>query len=59
MVRPVAGVITNVHFLEDRFPVQLAGDGNLCALPEVADTLPLIFARAADTIDIGALLDGG
>jgi putative glutamine amidotransferase len=50
-------VIANVHLLEDRFPVQLAGERNPCALAEVAAVPPLVFASAADTIDIGTFLD--
>jgi putative glutamine amidotransferase len=49
MLGPVAGVMANAHLLEDRFPVQLAGDRNLCALAKVADALSWIFASAADT----------
>jgi hypothetical protein len=55
-VRPVAGVIANMHLLEDRFPVQLAGERTLCTLAEVAGAPPLIFASAADRIDRGALI---
>jgi putative glutamine amidotransferase len=57
MSKPVVGVIASMHRIEDRFAVQLVGERNLCALAEVADALPLMFAGAPGITDAGALLD--
>jgi putative glutamine amidotransferase len=57
MSRPVVGVIANAYSVENRFPVQIAGERNLRAVAEVADALPLVFAASPDITDIGALLD--
>jgi putative glutamine amidotransferase len=61
MARPVIGVIGNYHNLENRFPVQLAGQNNLQAVADVADALPLIFAgnpAITDIADLLAVVDG-
>src|SRR4051794_26055732 len=57
MIRPVVGVIANVHVVENRFPAQMVGERNLRAVAEVTGALPLMFAGAPDITDIGALLD--
>ena len=57
MPRPVVGVITNAHLVDNRFAVQVVGERNLRAVAEVAGALPLMFAGAGNITDIGALLD--
>src|SRR5712692_11536778 len=57
MRRPVVGVIGNAYRIEDRFATQMAGERNLRAVAEVSGALPLMFAAAPDSTDIGALLD--
>ena len=57
MKKPVVGVIGNEFSVEDRYPVQMAGESNLKAVADVADALPLVFAGVPDITDIGALLD--
>ena len=56
MKRPVVGVISNAHRVENRFTVQQTGERNLRAVAEVAGALPLMFASAPDITDIGSLL---
>jgi putative glutamine amidotransferase len=57
MKRPVVGVISNGHRVENRFTVQQVGERNLRAVAEVAGALPVMFAGAPDITDIDALLD--
>ena len=57
MAKPVVGVISNVHIVENRFPAQICGEKNLRAVAEVAGALPLIFAGNPELTDVGALLD--
>lgn len=57
MGRPVVGIIGNSYSIEDRFPVQVAGERNMAAVAEVANALPLIFSGNPATTDIRDLLD--
>jgi putative glutamine amidotransferase len=57
MTRPLVGVIGNAHLVDDRFAVQLVGERNLCAIAEVANALPLMFAGLPGITDVGELLD--
>jgi len=57
MKRPVIGVISNSHNVENRFMVQLAGETNLKAVAEVAGALPLMFAGNPEMTDIDDLLE--
>ena len=67
MSRPVVGVIATGFQINDRIPVQMAGEKNLRAIAEVADATPLMFpglpevSRVGDILDIvdGILLTGG
>jgi len=56
-MKPVVGVISNAHYVENRFAAQLVGERNLRAVAEVAGCLPVMFAGAPEITDIGALLD--
>jgi len=56
-MKPVVGVISNAHYVENRFAAQLVGERNLRAVAEVAGGLPVMFAGAPEITDIGALLD--
>lgn len=57
MKRPVVGVISNTHLVENRFASQLVGERNLRAVADVAGALPMMFAGTPEITDIGALLD--
>ena len=67
MSRPVVGVIATGFQINDRIPVQMAGEKNLRAIAEVAGATPLMFpglpdvTRVADILDVvdGVLLTGG
>jgi putative glutamine amidotransferase len=50
------GVIGNSSVVNDRHNVQLVGQRNLCAIAEVAEALPLMFAGTPQITDIDALL---
>jgi putative glutamine amidotransferase len=52
----VIGVIGNAYLVENRFPVQMAGERMLRAVAEVAGALPLTFAGHPRITDIDALL---
>lgn len=56
MTKPVIGVIGNTHNVENRFNAQLVGEGNLKAIADVTDALPLMFAGNPEITDIGTLL---
>ena len=57
MARPVIGVITNTHIVENRFPAMICGEKNLRAVAEVAGAMPVMFAGVPDITDVPALLD--
>lgn len=57
MPKPLVGVIGSKHVVNDRYPAQLAGEKNLCAVAEVADAMPVMFAGAPEITDVGSLLD--
>jgi putative glutamine amidotransferase len=56
-MKPVVGVIANVHVVENRFPAQMVGERNLRAVASVIGALPLMFAGTPEITDIDALLD--
>lgn len=57
MAKPVVGVISNVHVIENRFPAQICGEKNLRAVAEVSGALPLVFAGNPELTDVHELLD--
>ena len=57
MPKPLVGVIGSRYLVNGRVAAQLVGEANLCAVADVADALPLMFAGAPDITDIGPLLD--
>lgn len=56
MTRPVVGIISNTHIVENRFPAQMVGERNLRAVVEVANAMPIMFAGIPEVTDIGTLL---
>jgi putative glutamine amidotransferase len=57
MTKPVVGVIANSHRVEERIPVQMAGERNLRAVAEVAGALPLIIPNLVEVADVSSLLE--
>ena len=57
MRRPVVGIISNSHRVENRFAVQAVGERNLRAVAEVSGAIPLMFPSIPEITDVGALLD--
>src|SRR5215467_4216620 len=57
MRKPVVGVISNTHRVENRFAVQQVGERNLRAVVEATGALPLVFAGAPELTDIDTLLE--
>lgn len=57
MSKPLIGVIASTHMVNDRFPAQMSGEKNLCAIAEVSGCMPLIFPGCSNLTDIATLLD--
>lgn len=57
MTKAVIGVIGNAHLVENRYAAQLVGTGNMKAVADVADALPLMFAGSPEITDIADLMD--
>lgn len=57
MARPVIGIISNHHIINDEYPVQAAGMINISAVAEVADGLPLLVPADPCTVQICDLLE--
>lgn len=56
MTRAVVGVIGSAYFTENGLPAHRVGERYLCAVAEVADVLPLMFAGTPKITDIDDLL---
>ena len=57
MRRPVVGIISNSHRIENRFHIQGVGERNLRAVAEVSGAIPLMFPSIPEITDVSALLD--
>jgi putative glutamine amidotransferase len=61
MTRPIVGIISNSHLLDDSYPVQLAGTSNIEAVADVTNAMPVIFPALpaiTDIAEICARFDG-
>lgn len=61
MPRPVVGIISNAHVINDQYPVQAVGKTNIEAVAEVAGALPVMIPglpRSVDAADVLAAVDG-
>tara|TARA_R110002094_G_scaffold51658_11_gene63129 strand:+ start:467 stop:1237 length:771 start_codon:yes stop_codon:yes gene_type:complete len=52
MTRPIVGIISNSHLLEESYPVQLAGTSNIEAVADVTNAMPVIFPALSAITDI-------
>ena len=57
MVRPVIGIISNQHIINDEYEVQAAGVINVAAVAQVADGLPLMVPADPDKVPLADLLE--
>ena len=57
MNRPVIGILGNRFLLNDRYPVQVAGEMYMDAIAEIIGATPLIIPSMPKAQDVGALLD--
>lgn len=56
MPRPIIGIISNHHVINDEYEVQAAGAINIAAVADVADGLPLLVPADPDKVRIEDLL---
>lgn len=56
MGKAVIGIIGNGHVVENRYPAHLVGRGNMKAVADSADALPLMFAGTPEITDIAELM---
>ena len=52
MTRPIVGIISNAHILDDSYPVQLAGTSNIEAVADVTNAMPVLFPALPAITDI-------
>lgn len=55
--RPVVGIISNSHLINDQYPAHAGGTMNSCAVAQVADCLPLLIPADPALVTIPELLD--
>ena len=56
MARPVVGIISNSHLINDQYLVQAAGAMNVQALAEVSGVIPVILPAEPDLLNIHELM---
>jgi putative glutamine amidotransferase len=56
MTRPLVGVIANSYKIEDRYPMQGAGEFTLESVVKAAGAVPLVFPALPDLADVAELL---
>ena len=49
MARPIIGIISNHHVINDEYEVQAAGIINISAIAEVADGVPMLIPDRKST----------
>ena len=57
MARPVIGIISNGHLINDRYAVHGVGTMNCCAVASVAECVPLMIPADPDHVNVADLLD--
>ena len=57
MARPVVGIISNAHLINDEYPVQAAGESNITAVAQLAAATPLVIPAMPQAVDVGHLLE--
>lgn len=57
MPRPVVGIISNVHLINDQYEVQAAGTMNIEAVAAVSNALPLMVPSMPDCAAVADLLE--
>jgi len=57
MARPIIGIISNQHTINDEYVVQAAGEINISAVAEVAEGLPLLVPADPDKVRLSDLLE--
>lgn len=57
MARPVIGIISNAHLINDRYAVHGVGKMNCCAIANVSDCVPLMIPSDPDHVAVADLLD--
>ena len=57
MARPIIGIISNHHVINDTYSVQAAGLINISAVADVAEGLPVLVPAEPDMVRISDLLD--
>jgi putative glutamine amidotransferase len=57
MARPIVGIITNSHLINDEYPAHAGGEMNSTAVAEVAGALPLLVPADPALVPLEDLLD--
>lgn len=57
MARPVIGIVTNSHMINDEYPAHASGTMLSEAVSEVSDGLPLLIPADPGHVDLGDLLE--
>lgn len=57
MARPVIGIISNGHIINERYAVHGVGKMNCCAIANVSDCVPLMIPADPDHVKIADLLE--
>jgi putative glutamine amidotransferase len=57
MSRPVVGIISNSHLINDEYPAHSGGTMNSCAVAHVAGCLPLLVPSDPSLVSVAELLD--
>ena len=57
MARPIIGIISNQHIINDEYEVQAAGLINISAVADVSEGLPLLIPAEPDKVRLNDLLE--
>ena len=57
MARPVVGIISNSHLINDQDPAHAGGTMNSCAVAHVSDCIPLIIPADPSLVSVEELLE--
>jgi len=57
MARPIIGIISNQHLINDEYEVQAAGSINISAVADVSEGLPLLIPADPDKVRLNDLLE--
>jgi putative glutamine amidotransferase len=57
MARPVVGIISNSHLINDQYPAHAGGTMNSCAVAQVSGCVPLLIPSDPALVSVEELME--